>query len=399
MSEPQTISEAVETSLARLHALHEVTNCVAAWNDEDALARADVLDRAAERDGPVGPLHGLPITVKDWIDVAGLPCTGGYEQCRDRMPEADATVVARMRAAGAIVLAKTTVFGGQRALRAGPQPTRSDPFARRLEQRLGGRGRRRRLSPGARKRLGGEHPPPGRVVRHAGPQAVGRARADDRSLPTRRRARRRAHGDRTDRCARVRTLADVLAVIAGPDDRDAGCPPVALGAVDDVEVAALRIGWSLGEERWTASAATCDAVQAAVARLATLGATIVGEVPQYLDEALDVTKRYWARCHGELPGSDAEQHLVDWDRYRVRMLRATDGVDAVVMPVTPSVAPPCTGRATDADGIFTLPASLTGAPAAVVPVAEDAGLPIAVQIVARRWRDDVALRIAEALEA
>ena len=74
------------------------------------LARADVLDRARERDGPVGPLHGLPITVKDWIDVAGLPCTGGYEQFRDRMPEADATVVARMRAAGAIVLAKTTVF-------------------------------------------------------------------------------------------------------------------------------------------------------------------------------------------------------------------------------------------------------------------------------------------------
>ncbi len=72
---------------------------------------------------------------------------------------------------------------GQRALRAGPQPTRSDPFARRLEQRLGGRGRRRRLSPGARKRLGGEHPRPGRVVRRAWAQAVGRTRADDRSLP------------------------------------------------------------------------------------------------------------------------------------------------------------------------------------------------------------------------
>jgi Asp-tRNA(Asn)/Glu-tRNA(Gln) amidotransferase A subunit family amidase len=110
VSDPQSAREAVKTSLARLRALHEVTNCVAAWNDEEALARADVLDRAWERDGPVGPLHGLPITVKDWIDVAGLPCTGGYVECRDRMPEADATVVARMRAAGAIVLAKTTVF-------------------------------------------------------------------------------------------------------------------------------------------------------------------------------------------------------------------------------------------------------------------------------------------------
>ena len=112
--------------------MHEITNCVAAWNDEDAMARADMLDRAAERDGPVGPLHGLPITVKDWIDVAGLPCTGGYEECRDRMPEADATVVARMRVAGAIVLAKTTVqedtalFGPVRNPR---DPTRSPGFS------------------------------------------------------------------------------------------------------------------------------------------------------------------------------------------------------------------------------------------------------------------------------
>jgi Asp-tRNA(Asn)/Glu-tRNA(Gln) amidotransferase A subunit family amidase len=68
------------------------------------------------------------------------------------------------------------------------------------------------------------------------------------------------------------------------------------------------------------------------------------------------------------------------------------------MPATPSVAP-VHRPTTETDYIFTLPASLTGAPGAVVPVAEDAGLPIAVQIVARRWRDDVALRIAEALES
>ena len=325
--------------------MHEVTNCVAAWNDEDAMARADMLDRAAERDGPVGPLHGVPFTVKDWIDVAGLPCTGGYEECRDRMPEADATVVARMRAAGAIVLAKTTVqvdtalFG---PVRNPHDPTRSPGC---VEQRRGGRGRRRRFSAGARKRLGGEHPPPGRVVRRAGAQAVGRTRADDWSLPARRRAQRRAHGDRSDRRARPHPHRRARGH-RGTRRPRRRVPPVALGAVDDVEVAALRIGWSLGEERWTASAATCDAVQAAVARLATMGATIVGEVPQYLDEALDVTKRYWARCKGELPGSDAEQHLVDWDRYRVRMLprnrrrrRDRDAGD-------PVGSRPCTGRRT-----------------------------------------------------
>ena len=125
MSEPQTTRPAVEASLARLRAVQEITNCVAAWNDEDALARADVLDRVAERDGPVGPLHGLPVTVKDWIDVAGLPCTGGFEECRDRIPGADATVVARIRAAGAIVLAKTTV--GEDSAIFGPVRNPQDP--------------------------------------------------------------------------------------------------------------------------------------------------------------------------------------------------------------------------------------------------------------------------------
>ena len=300
-------------------------------------------NRAAERDGPVGPLHGLPITVKDWIDVAGLPCTGGYEECRDRMPEADATVVARMRAAGAIVLAKTTVqedtalFGPVRNPR---DPTRSPGFSSSGSAAAVAGG-------GCPLALGSDS---GGSIRLPAAWCGAPALKPSAGLvPT------TGHfprvGERGDGRtvigpigARVRTLVDVLAVIAGPDDRDAGCSPVALGAVDDVVVAALRIGWSLGEERWTASAATCDAVQAAVARLATMGATIVGEVPQYLDEALDVTKRYWARCKGELPGSDAEQHLVDWDRYRVRMLRATDGVDAIVMPATPSVARPCTGR-------------------------------------------------------
>jgi Asp-tRNA(Asn)/Glu-tRNA(Gln) amidotransferase A subunit family amidase len=74
------------------------------------------------------------------------------------------------------------------------------------------------------------------------------------------------------------------------------------------------------------------------------------------------------------------------------------------VPRRPDGLPPALrlGRAARApadETIFTLPASLTGAPGVVVPVAEDAGLPIAVQIVARRWRDDVALRIAEALES
>jgi Asp-tRNA(Asn)/Glu-tRNA(Gln) amidotransferase A subunit family amidase len=117
-----------------------------------------------------------------------------------------------------------------------------------------------------------------------------------------------------------------------------------------------------------------------------------------LDEAFDVTQRYWARARGTLATEDAQAHLVAWDRYRERMLDAHRDVDVVVLPATASVAPLHRAMADD-DYVFTLPASLTGAPAAVVPVAAEDGLPVAVQVVAHRWRDDVALRVAEILEA
>ena len=89
---------------------------------------------------------------------------------------------------------------------------------------------------------------------------------------------------------------------------------------------------------------------------------------------------------------------MDWDRYRSRMLRAHAGVDIVVMPVTLATAPLHRDMETS-DYIFTMPASLTGAPAVVVPVGFDAQLPIAVQVVAHHWRDDIALRAATAIEA
>lgn len=101
-------AEVVADQIARLHDVHSGTNCVARWNDR-AEAAAGELDARFEADGPVGPLHGVPITVKDWIDVEGMACTGGITECRDRMPSRDATVVARLRAAGAIIIAKTTV--------------------------------------------------------------------------------------------------------------------------------------------------------------------------------------------------------------------------------------------------------------------------------------------------
>src|SRR5262245_51918211 len=82
---------ASEVVAAHLGALREVdarTHAVAFFEDDRALADAARLDRAFAAGGAAGPLHGLPVTVKDWIDVAGFPCAGdtGAVQRRPRRP-------------------------------------------------------------------------------------------------------------------------------------------------------------------------------------------------------------------------------------------------------------------------------------------------------------------------
>jgi amidase len=79
-------------------------------NNPDALADAAALDGALESTGKlVGPLHGVPVLVKDNYDVAGLQTTGGSAALLGWIPETDATVIARIRAAGGIIMAKTTM--------------------------------------------------------------------------------------------------------------------------------------------------------------------------------------------------------------------------------------------------------------------------------------------------
>jgi amidase len=75
--------------------------------DERAGDLAAAADRASARGEPLGPLHGLPVTVKDTIETAGLRTTAGAEPLADHVPARDATAVERLRAAGAIVFGKT----------------------------------------------------------------------------------------------------------------------------------------------------------------------------------------------------------------------------------------------------------------------------------------------------
>ena len=80
-------------------------NAVITRND-DCLETARRLDREREESGPRGPLHGVPVVLKDTIDAAGLPTTGGFVGLAESFPPRDATVTRKLREAGAIILAK-----------------------------------------------------------------------------------------------------------------------------------------------------------------------------------------------------------------------------------------------------------------------------------------------------
>ena len=82
-------------------------NAVVQVNGDGALARARELDALLSRGERVGPLHGVPMTVKDSFDTAGLITTAGVTGRAGHVPRDDATVVARLRAAGAVLIGKT----------------------------------------------------------------------------------------------------------------------------------------------------------------------------------------------------------------------------------------------------------------------------------------------------
>jgi amidase len=77
--------------------------------NESALAEADALDTAFKKSGPLGPLHGIPLVVKDQGDVLGQPTTMGSVLFEGHLPQRDAFVLAKLKRAGAIILGKSTL--------------------------------------------------------------------------------------------------------------------------------------------------------------------------------------------------------------------------------------------------------------------------------------------------
>ena len=100
--------ELLDLHLHRIEHYNPAVNAIVAFDIEHARQAAIAADEARAH-GEHRALLGLPITIKDTIDVKGLPGTAGVEQYKDRRPEYDAPIVARVRAAGAVIMGKTNV--------------------------------------------------------------------------------------------------------------------------------------------------------------------------------------------------------------------------------------------------------------------------------------------------
>ena len=204
-------------------------------------------------------------------------------------------------------------------------------------------------------------------------------------------------------------LALALEIIQGVDWRDASVVPMPLGDWRSVDLAALRVAFYTEHPDAIPSPECAGAAVAAAQALAEVAARVEEIVPPRLAETYEITRNYWRRPESEsweewvvdgevqLTSEAVERHLFEWDRFRRALIAFMEEFDVVVTPAAELPAQP--HGASEGGIAYTLAYSLTGYPAVVVRVGTSAeGLPIGVQVVARPWRDDVALAVAAFLE-
>jgi len=430
-----TALAATEAALARIAAHDKVLNAFTDVTADRARARAKAVDAAIAAGQPAGPLAGVPFAVKNLFDVQGLSTRAGSKINRDLPPSPrDATLIERMEAAGAVLVGALNMgeyaydFTGENA-HDGPSRNPHDPT-----RMAGG------SSGGSGSAVGGALVPialgsdtngsirvPSSFCGIFGLKPTYGRLSRARSFPF------AASLDHLGPFARsVKDLALAYDVMQGPDDDDPACiarsvePSVPLLAND---VGRLRVAIAGG---YFQQNLLPEAVEA-VARVAkALGATQTVELPEAARAraaAFIMTTTEGAALHLDrlrkrpndfdppvrdrlIAGAmipavyvDKAQKFRRW--YRARVLELFQSVDVILAPATPCVAPKI-GQATFTldgvelpvrpnIGIHTQPISFIGLPVAAVPVPLEP-MPIGVQIIAAPWREDIALRVAYALE-
>ncbi len=430
-----TALEVMEAALRRIAERDKALNAFTAVTRERALAKARAIDadRAASR--TLGPLAGVPFAVKNLFDVAGLTTLAGSKINRDRPPAGgDATLVRRLEAAGAVLVGALNMgeyaydFTGEN-VHYGASRNPHD-----LSRMTGG------SSGGSGGAVAG-----GLVPIALGSDTNGSIRVPSSFCglfglkPTYGRLSRTgtfpfvASLDHVGPLART-TLDLALAydAVQGHDPGDPVCadrPVEAVVPLVERGTSGLRIAVAGGYFKRGAS----PEALAAVARVAkALDVTSEIEIPEagraraaafvittaegaalHLDRLRTRARDFEPTIRDRLisgalvPGSLVvkAQKFRRW--YREQVLALFEDVDAILAPATPFAAPRIGQQTMLLDGqevplrpnigIFTQPISFIGLPVVAVPVPL-APLPVGVQIIAAPWREDIALRIAHALE-
>jgi amidase len=447
-----TSREATEAHLERIGRLNGPINALVVVDREGALKAARAADRAmAKKGAKPGSLHGVPITIKEAFDVAGLHTTSSHPPLKDNVARSDATLVARLRAAGAVILGKTNVpelcadFQTDSPLFGTSKNAWDDRRTAGGSTGGGAVAVAARLSP---LELGSDIG--GSVRNPAHYNGIFSLKPTEWRVPSRGHVPDLPGMTRVTRYMGVfgplaRSVDDLdlaLRVVAGPDGYEAEAPPVPIGPTPKLAPSDLRIAVLESNPLVRVSEDTAKVVQATSRLLSKAGAKVRRAEPEGLDwtqswedwcdlfqyllnalKPLEERQRFFPMLDSADPSArsaargarlDMAQFFAVLDRRDQVMRRCEsflDDYDAWLMPVMPDAAfirqsqrEPLVIDGTPhpyffAGTAYNYLANLTGQPSIVLPCGfSREGLPIGLQLTGKRWGEARLLGVAKVLE-
>jgi len=435
--------ELAEAHLAKIERLNPKLNAFVHVDADRVRREARAAEAAVMSGKSLGRLHGVPISVKSSLDVAGLRCEAGTRLRAGNVATQDAPLVARLRCAGAIVLGVTNT---PELLMAWETDNRlygrtNSPWD--IERTPGGSSGGEAAAIAAGMSAGGVGSDGGGSIRvPAHFSGICGLKPTPGRIPAT--GHFPASGGPFALLGVVgpmaRTVADVKAlfeVTQGPDDGDTCAAPVALRWPEDNEVKKLRVGYFEDDSRTPVTAETRAAVRRAAEALRGAGFQVEPFRPEGLEEARKLWKQFFVTAGGMLihpmfqgreqdlsptlkqflewsaaePRLSAETMLDAWigrDILRAKFLEQMRKYPILLCPAAAIPAFRHSERSWKIEGktveyldawSYTEWFNLLGNPGAVVPVSHSPeGLPIGVQIVGRPWEEEQVLAVAAALE-
>jgi amidase len=429
--------EVVDAHYARIKEVNPTLNAVVLLTEEAARARAREADEALARGEVWGPLHGVPVTIKDAFEMAGVVSAGGTKGRAGHVPAADATGVARLKAAGAVVLGKTNTPEISLAFESDNLVYGQTKNPYDLSRTPGG------SSGGEAAAIASGMSPLG-----LGSDAGGSIRLPAHFCgiagikPTSGRTARTGHfppmGGMLDSiwqigplARRVEDLYLALPLLCGNDWRDPTVAPAPLGDPSEVDVKGLRVALHTDNGIVTPTEEIMRAVRDAAGVLRDAGAEVVEALPPVPPNAYEMLLGLYGADGGaglrmllafsgtdethalmtrllevlsqvSLTTAELEGLVFQLDMWRSQMLSFMRDYDLVLCPPCAREAMPH-GTTFDDDNqlvfVYTMLYNMTGWPGVVVRAgATSEGLPVGAQLVARPWREDVALAAALEVE-